>query len=291
PVIVLTSIDDIEFATRAVSQGAQDYLVKSDINGPLLIRSIHYAIERKKTQERLESYAAELENSNQQLKGFAHTVAHEVKSPLTVVSACLQILEANYRTQLSLDHWGFVEDANEALKGLTAMVNDLLDFSRMSSSRPSFEAVDLEAAFYHAYVCLRPAIKDAGAIVMHDPLPTIQGNETQMRQLLLNLIGNAIKYRGEQAPEIQIGAEERDDHWMIRVTDNGLGIAEKDRERIFEAFVRVHPESQIHGTGIGLALCRRIVENHAGRIWVEPNPGRGCTFFVTIPKKMPDTDL
>lgn len=291
PVIVLTSIDDIEFATRAVSQGAQDYLVKSDINGPLLIRSIHYAIERKKTQERLESYAAELEHSNQQLKGFAHTVAHEVKSPLTVVSACLQILEQHYRSQLSLEHWGLVEEANAALEGLTAMVNDLLDFSRMSSSLPSFEQVDLEAAFYHAYVCLRPAIKESCAIVTHDPLPVIQGNETQMRQLLLNLIGNAIKYRGEQVPEIQIGAEERDDHWMIRVTDNGLGIEESDRERIFEAFVRAHPETEVPGTGIGLALCRRIVEHHSGQIWVESNTGPGCTFFVTLPKKMPDTEL
>jgi signal transduction histidine kinase len=291
PVIVLTSIDDIDFATRAVSQGAQDYLLKSDINGPLLMRSIHYAIERKKTQERLESYAAELESSNERLKGFAHSVAHEVKSPLTVVSACLQMLEQEHTDQLNVDLLQHVEDANAALRGLTAMVNELLDFSQMGANRPNFEEVDLEASFYHAYVCLRPAIKSSGAVITHDPLPTIYGNEVQLRQLLLNLIGNAIKYRSERKPEIHLGAEAGEDQWIFRVADNGMGISAEDRERIFDPFVRVNAESQIPGTGIGLALCQRIVEHHAGRIWVEPNKGPGSTFVLIIPKKMPDTEL
>jgi signal transduction histidine kinase len=284
PIIVLTSLDDLEFATRAVGQGAQDFLVKSDLNGPLLLRSINYAIERKKTQEQLESYAAELESNNEQLKGFAHTVAHEVKAPLTVVSACLQILEQHYRRQLSKEHWEFVEDASAALRGLTAMVNGLLEFSRMGSDRPSFEEIDVEAVFYHAYVCLRPAINDTGAVVTHDPLPTIRGNEVQLRQLLLNLIGNAIKYRGGDAPEIHVSAEEGEHHWTITVCDNGLGISHDDQQRIFEAFVRVHQQHQIEGSGIGLALCQRIVANHGGHIWVESEPGNGSKFVFTLSK-------
>lgn len=284
PIIVLTSLDDLEFATRAVALGAQDFLVKSDLNGPLLVRSINYAIERKKTQKRLESYAAELESSIEQLRGFAHTVAHEVKSPLTVVSACLQVMENHYRGQLAAEHWEFVEDANKSIRGLTAMVNDLLEFSRMGSDRPSFEEVDMEAAFYHAYVCLRPAIKDTNAVVKHDPLPTVRGNEVQLRQLLLNLVGNAIKYCGDDPPEVHISAEESDGKWTLSVRDNGLGIQPEDHQRIFEAFVRVHNQNEIQGSGIGLSLCQRIVENHGGRIWVESEPGKGSTFCFTLPK-------
>jgi signal transduction histidine kinase len=277
-------LDDLEFATRAVAQGAQDFLVKSDLNGTLLLRSINYAIERKKTQERLESYAAELESSNEQLKGFAHTVAHEVKSPLTVVSFCLQVLEQHYRDQLSAEHWQFVEDAGAAIRGLTSMVNGLLEFSRMGSDRPSFEDIDMEAVFYHAYVCLRPAIKETGAVVTHDPLPTVRGNGVQLRQLLLNLIGNAIKYCSDKAPEVDVSAEESDEHWTFRVRDNGLGITPDDQQRIFEAFVRVHDQPQIEGSGIGLALCQRIVTNHGGRIWVKSEPGKGSSFCFTLPK-------
>jgi signal transduction histidine kinase len=283
PIIVLTSFDDLEFATRAVAQGAQDFLVKSDLNGPLLMRSINYAIERKKTQDRLESYAAELEISNAQLKGFAHTVAHEVKSPLTVVSVCLQVFDEHYRDELTAEHRELVSDAESALRGLTAMVNDLLEFSHAGSEQHEFELIDTEAAFFHAYVCLRPAIKESGAVVTHDSLPTAPGNEAQLRQLLLNLIGNAIKYCDKEAPEIHVSAERSDEGWRFSVRDNGLGIAAEDQQRIFDAFVRVHDQSRIQGSGIGLAFCKRIVENHSGRIWVESTPGQGSTFFFTLP--------
>ena len=286
PIIVLTSLNDLEFATRAVAQGAQDFLVKSDLTGPLLLRSINYSIERKKTQERLESYAAELESTNEQLKGFAHTVAHEVKSPLTVVSACLHVLEQHYRNQLADEHWEFVVDANTSIRGLTALVNDLLEFSRMGSDRPTFEDTDMEAVFYHAYVCLRPAIKNTNAVLTHDPLPTVRGNEAQLRQLLLNLMGNAIKYCGDDPPEVHLSAVESDGIWTFKVRDNGLGIRPDDHRRIFEAFVRVHDQNEIQGSGIGLSFCQRIVENHGGRIWVESNPIKGSTFLFTLPKDL-----
>lgn len=288
PIIVLTSLDDLEFAKRAVSQGVQDFLLKSDLNGPMLLRAINYAIERKKTQEQLESYAAELESSNEQLKGFAHTVAHEVKSPLTVVSGCLQIIEQNYRDALATDHWEFIEDAGAAVRGLTDMVNDLLEFAHMGTGRPSFEEVDMEAAFYHAYVCLRPAVKETHAVVTHDPLPILYGNEVQLRQLLLNLIGNAIKYCGDDPPEVHVSAEEGEENWEFSVRDNGSGIAPEDQSRIFEAFVRVHDKAKIEGSGIGLAFCQRIVENHGGRIWVESQRAKGSTFYFSLPRSKTD---
>ena len=290
PIIVLTSLDDVDFATRAVGQGAQDFLVKAEFNGPMLIRAITYAIERKKTQERLESYAAELESSNAQLQGFAHTVAHEVKSPLTVVSACLQMLAEKYRETLADEDWELVEDTSTAIHGLTTMVADLLEFSQIGSERPSFEDVDMEAAFYHSYVCLRPAIKETHAVITHDPLPSVQGNEVQLRQLLLNLIGNAIKYCDKEHPEVHISAEEGESDWTFRIQDNGLGIQEDDKNRIFDAFVRLQSQRQIQGSGIGLAFCKRIIENHEGKLWVESEPGKGSTFYFEIPKETPDSN-
>jgi len=286
PVIVLTSLDDLDFATSAVAHGAQDFLVKSDLSGPLLRRSISYAIERKKTQEQLESYAAELESSNEQLKNFAHTVAHEVKSPLTVVSACLQMFE-HYKQHFDHEGWQYVEDAVAALRNLTGMVNDLLEFSQVGSGNAGYVEVDLEAVFYQAYVCLRPAVKETGAEVTHDPLPTITGNEDQLRQLLLNLIGNGIKYSGEGPPQVHVACAEEDEQWRFTVTDNESGIAPEDHLRIFEAFVRVHDQAEQPGSGIGLALCKRIVRNHEGEIGVQSEIGKGSTFWFIIPKLEP----
>jgi two-component system sensor histidine kinase/response regulator len=284
PIVVLTSLDDLDFATRAVQQGAQDYLVKSDLSGPLLLRSIRYAIERKKTQDKLESYAAELERSNEHLRGFAHTVAHEVKSPLSVVVACLQMLDHKHRGSFDDETRGFVADANAAIHGMTELVNELLEFARVGSEVEEFEEVDVEAVFYQAYVMLRPAIRQTGASVTHDPLPTVRGNAVQLRQLLQNLIGNAIKYRGPRHPRIHVGVEGSSDQWTFSVQDNGLGILRADQERVFDAFVRLHKQSEIPGTGIGLAFCKRIVEHHGGQLWVDSAPGGGSIFHFTLPK-------
>ena len=286
-VIVLTSLNDLEFAAKAVQQGAQDFLLKTDLDGELLLRSIRYAIERKKSQDKLQAYAAELKRSNERLKGFAHTLAHEVKSPLTVVGACLENLEERLATRIDDDLRDFVHDARAAIHGLSDLVNELLDFARSGMRDECFQEVNLEAVFYQAYVHLRLAIKQTGARIAHDPLPVVQGNETQLRQLLQNLISNAIKYRSEAPPEIHIAALHTGDFWRISVRDNGVGIPEEDLERVFDVFVRVHDTPDIPGTGIGLAFCKRIVENHGGRIWAESEPGRGTTFYFDLPLHKP----
>jgi len=284
PIVVLTSLDDLDFATQAVSQGAQDYLVKSQLSGELLLRSIHYAIERKNVQDKLESYAAELERSNERLKGFAHTVAHEVMSPLNVVAYCLATLEQKFGERFDDQSREIVADAGGAIRGMTELVNELLAFARVGGDDQTFGEVDAEAVFYQAYAYLHPAIKEAGATVVHDPLPVVRGNEIHLRQLLQNLIANAVKYRRDEPLQIHVSAEEQNARWTFSVRDNARGIAREDQQRIFDAFVRLHDQAQIPGTGIGLALCKRIVEHHGGQIWVESVPAHGSTFYFTLPK-------
>ena len=284
PIIVLTSLNDLEFGARAVQQGAQDYLVKTDLGSQLLLRAIRYAIERKKTQEKLESYAADLERSNDHLKNFAHTVAHEVKSPLGVVATCLQMLHDKYQSRFDGETKEIVQDASSSIRGLADLVNELLEFARVGSEEQEFATVDMEVVFYQVYAQLRPTIRAAGAMLTHDPLPKVRGNEVQLRQLLQNLIGNAIKYRSNERPTIHVTVQDQPRHWTVLIRDNGLGIPREFHDKIFEVFVRLHHSSDIPGTGIGLAFCKRIVENHGGRIWVESNPGHGSVFCFTLPK-------
>jgi signal transduction histidine kinase len=154
----------------------------------------------------------------------------------------------------------------------------------VGSEEGAFESVELEAVFYQSYAMLRSAIKQSGAAVTHDPLPIERGNEVQLRQLLQNLIGNAIKYRSATRPEIHLSAEEDANFWTVRISDNGIGIPADYQQRVFDAFTRLHPQDAIPGTGIGLAFCRRIVEHHGGRIWVDSQPGQGSVFSFTLHK-------
>ena len=284
PVIALTSLNDLEFATSAVQQGAQDYLVKSELQGEILIRAIRYAIERKKSQDKLEAYATELERSNEHLRSFAHTVAHEVKSPLTPIKGCIDILKTTYGDDFDAETTELVEGSEAAIRGMTELVNELLEFARVDVQEQEFTEVDLEVVFYQAYVLLRPAMKENVAEITHDPLPTVRGKPVQLRQLLQNLIGNAIKYRSDADPRIHVSVADSGDRWKFSVQDNGLGIDSSDLERVFEVFVRLSNSSDRPGTGIGLGFCQRIVENHGGRIWVESEVSSGSTFYFELPK-------
>jgi signal transduction histidine kinase len=176
-----------------------------------------------------------------------------------------------------------IAEATAAIQGLMELVTDLLEFGRVDSPNEAFHEVDLEAVFYQAYTMLRHQIKQGNAVVTHDPLPAVQGKEVQLRHLLHNLLSNALKYHGASRPRVHLGVQSAEDHCVFSVQDNGLGIAPEEREQIFDMFVRLHDPERIPGTGIGLALCRRIVEHHGGRIWVESVPGEGSTFYFTLP--------
>jgi len=233
-----------------------------------------------------------LKRSNEHLRNFAHTAAHDVKSPLCVVVSCLDVLEQRHAAGFDPETQEFVQDARVAIRGMMELVNELLDFASVDCGDQGFDEVDLEAVFYQAYVFSRTALKKAGATLTHDPLPTVRGNEVQLRQLLQNLIGNAVKYRTDQPLAIHVGVTSQSTaedaaHWIFHVRDNGMGVPPEHRQRIFDAFVRLHHPRDVPGSGIGLALCKRIVEHHGGRIWVESDPDQGSAFRFTLPKTAP----
>ncbi|WP_169973742.1 sensor histidine kinase [Tautonia rosea] len=284
PVVVLTSLDDLDFAADALQRGAQDFLVKSEITGAILLRSIRYAIERKTAQRQLQDYAAQLERRNEELRRFAHLMAHEVRNPLNVVSLNLMLARraADDPKRLS----DVLGQAEGSIRSLSELVAELLRFADAENDeRQGTEIVPMERVLSDALKVLCETLREGRASVSNGPLPAVRGQRTQLDHLMQNLIGNAVKYRSDAPPSIRIEAEPTEGSFTrFRVIDNGLGINPEDRERVFEMFCRLHQPTRISGTGIGLAFCKRVVEAHGGRIWVEPSPyGSGSAFCFTLP--------
>lgn len=276
PVIVLTSLNDLDFGSEAVSLGAQDYLVKTHLNGELLHRTIRYAAERKKIQ-------TELQRSNEVLKGFAHTVAHEVRSPLNIVVCGLQLLQLKYGSLLDERSRQTLQDILHATFGMSELVTELLEFAKVGSRERVSDQVDMQQVLDRALTALAPTIAETRAEITASPLPRVQGDAVQLQHLLQNLLGNALKYRGERIPRIHVQADTAAAGWTFRIQDNGIGVPRADQERIFDIFVRLENGQAYPGTGVGLAFCKQIVEFHGGRIWVESEPGQGSTFYFTLP--------
>ncbi len=276
PVVVLTSLDDLEFAARAVQEGAQDYLVKTRITGELLQRSIRYAVERKR-------HAAELERSNRELHQFAHVVAHELKEPLCVLRLCYDAIRRRIGSKSDPSTDRLLQDSMDTAKGMARLIDDLLEYARVGEAERSFDRVECEEVLGKALANLRAAIEASGASVTHDALPTVCGDASQLSLLFRNLVGNAIRYRGGDPPVVHISTTRHDNKWRFSVRDNGVGIPPEHRDRVFRIFERLNPDKADGGSGIGLALCKRIVERHGGHIWVDSPEGRGSVFHFTLP--------
>jgi PAS domain S-box-containing protein len=230
----------------------------------------------------LEKTASELRRSNEDLSQFAYVASHDLRSPLKTVTSFVQLLELRYADRLG-DGKELLRHITDATKRMAALIEDLLRFSTVASSgQVSTELVDANNCFSAAVENLHMAIAESGAIVTKDALPQVAIDETSLVQLLQNLIGNAIRYRSKEQPRIHISAERRGGSFQFSCSDNGMGIAPEYYDRIFEPFKRLHG-SDIPGSGIGLALCKKIVERHGGRIWVESEVGKGSTFYLTIP--------
>lgn len=234
-------------------------------------------------RQHLEQSVAELGRSNAELQQFAYVASHDLQEPLRMVSSYTQLLGKRYKGKLDADADDFIAFAVEGAARMQQLIQDLLAYSRISRKGFEREPVSAGTALDHATDNLLIAVKETGAVVTHDRLPTVMADERQVTRLFQNLLSNAIKFRGQDPPRIHVSAERRNDEWIFTVQDNGIGIDPQYADRIFIIFQRLHNREEYAGTGIGLAICRKIVERHGGRIWMDSQPGKGATFSFTIP--------
>jgi PAS domain S-box-containing protein len=234
-------------------------------------------------EERLRKTLTELERSNRELEQFAYVASHDLQEPLRMVASFTQLLSKKYHNKLDSNADEYINFAVEGAKRMQDIIHDLLEFSRASSDN-KLETVNCNAALDKALKELEPEVKESCAIIRKEDLPVIKAKERQIVQLFENLLSNAMKFRGKKTPEIDIACSPEQGEWRFMVKDNGIGIDHQFSQRIFSIFQRLHDRSEYPGTGIGLALSKKIVENFGGRIWVESKPGEGAAFYFTIPK-------
>jgi len=226
----------------------------------------------------------ELERSNKELEQFAYVASHDLQEPLRMISSFTQLLARRYKDKLDAEANEFIDYAVDGANRMQRLINDLLIYSRIGTRGKPFVVTDLNDIIGQVLVNLNPAIEENHVIITNDELPTVSVDDTQMIQLFQNLIGNAVKFCAAETPCVHISVKENNREWIIGVKDNGIGIDPQYKERIFKVFQRLHSKEEYPGTGIGLAICRKIVERHGGRIWVESELGNGATFYFTITK-------
>ncbi len=250
--------------------------------GNLVFSSIRDITERKRA-EKLAKQAEDLAQSNAELQQFAHVASHDLQEPLRMVTSYAQLLETRYKGKLDADADVFLGFMIDGARRMQALIEGLLAYSRVGFKHKPFGAVDCNVAVQEAIHNLSKAIADAQATINCGGLPAVKADHRQLIQLFQNLIGNAVKFRGTEPPQIQVSASEDKNGWLFSISDNGIGIGLDHVDRIFLIFQRLHLASEYPGTGIGLAICKRIVEGHGGKIWVESTPGRGSIFYFTLP--------
>lgn len=239
--------------------------------------------ERKHAEEAIQRVTEDLRRSNAELEQFAYVASHDLQEPLRMVSSYVQLLGKRYQGKLDRDADEFIAYAVDGAKRMQNLINDLLAYSRVGTRGEDFSPVSTECLFEEAIANLQFAIEDSRATITHDPLPVVRGDSVQLVQVIQNLLGNAIKFRGDEPPCIHVGVQKAEGEWIFSVRDNGIGIDPKFADRIFIIFQRLNDRTVYPGTGIGLAICKRIVLRHGGRIWVESALGRGSTFYFTLP--------
>jgi PAS domain S-box-containing protein len=247
-------------------------------------------IERKRAEAVLARRSQELARSNAELQQLAYIASHDLQEPLRMVASYLQLIERRYPDRLDADGREFIGYAVDGARRMQALIDDLLTYSRIGTKAKPMQPIDCMEAVKTATQSLRLAITETGARITYDNLPTVVADATQLTQLFQNLIANAIKFRRNCPPEIEIRADSEEGFWHIAVSDNGIGINTEYFGRIFEMFQRLHGSKTYSGNGIGLTICRRIVERHGGRIWVDSVPGKGSVFTFTLPKQAGDAD-
>jgi two-component system, sensor histidine kinase and response regulator len=286
PVIIYTGAGSYDSAREALNLGAFAYLEKLNAPGELL-RHVHRAC-----RERVNRYALHLEQavaarteelarSNRELENFASVVAHDLRSPLLTISGYCQLVQEEYGPQLQAAGNEYLDQIVHGAARMNRLIEDLLEYSRAACSRHPWQPVEMESVVVQARANLEASIREQAAQIEVGPMPTVIGDPTQLVQLLQNLIGNAVKFRRQPAPRVCVTASRNGNCWLFAVEDNGIGIDKEHFERIFQTFQRLHgPEYP--GTGIGLAVCKKVVERHGGRIWLESVVGQGTTFRFSL---------
>jgi signal transduction histidine kinase len=237
-------------------------------------------------EERIQERTKELARSNAELEQFAYVASHDLREPLRAIGGMAQLLEQSQKDHMDSRAREYVNHLLEGVGRMQMLIDDLLAFSRIGSKTDMVQVVQTGGVMESVVANLSVAIQESGAVVTHEKLPTLRCDPTQLTQVLQNLIGNAIKFRGEARPEIKVGAELKGGEWVFTVRDNGIGIGPEYFDRIFVIFQRLHTRRAYPGSGIGLAICKKIVTLHGGRIWVESSPGKGSTFFFTYPERV-----
>lgn len=240
------------------------------------VASLRDITERKRVEKELASYAAELEE-------FAYVAAHDLQEPLRTIASFTQLLGQRYKGQLDAQADQYIELAVRGAERMRALIQDLLAYSRVARGKIDPRPTDSGAAFRKSLEGLQVSLEETGGTVTHDALPEVLADSARLEQVFQNIIGNALKYRGPEAPRVHVSARREETEWVFAVRDNGIGLDPEHALRIFEIFERLHAKHEYPGTGIGLAICKRIVEKHRGRIWVESELGKGATFYFTIP--------
>ena len=282
-VIFLTALDDKEHMRTAMREGADDYLTKP-LDPIELWTRLRVAARVMSLYRQIAAHQAELERSNAELAEFASVVAHDLRSPLTSIAGFSQLLQEYYTDQLDARATKCIAGITEGAKRMQALIEDVLAYAQVGAQGPPPEPIACAVVVERAVANLHAAIEERGALVTHGALPTVVADAMQLSQVFQNLIGNAIKYCRE-TPRVTIAAQREGAEWLFSVRDNGIGMDAAEAERIFDIFQRAHAAAEYPGTGIGLAICKKIIERHSGRIWAESCLGQGTTFKFTLPAR------
>jgi signal transduction histidine kinase len=286
-ILVSGALGDVT-AVECIKQGATDYVLKDGLARlpEVVRRALREKNERslrRQVEENLARKADELARSNADLEQFAYVASHDLQEPLRMVAAYTQLLAERYKGKLDADADKFIGYATEGAVRMQVLIQDLLAFSRVGRNGGSSESIDCNAVMKDVLQTLAGAIQESGAVVTHGELPALWADRTQITQIFQNLVGNALKFRGNNPPLISVQAEKTGQQWLFSVSDNGIGIAPEHADNIFVVFQRLHARTEYPGNGIGLAICKKIVERAGGRIWVESLAGSGSTFKFTMP--------
>jgi light-regulated signal transduction histidine kinase (bacteriophytochrome) len=283
PVILVTGSLGETMAVECIKQGIADYVLKQQLTR--LPTAVRRALQERRLRQEYKQSQEELMRSNRALEQFAYIASHDLQEPVRMVAIFSQLLAQRYGDKLDAEGEKYMKFVTEGALRMQTMIEDLLTYSRLGREGLSAKPTDCNEVVQRALSNLASLIQDCKAVVSCERLPVVVADAGLLLQLFQNLVGNALKFRRAEAPLVKLWAVEQKSDWLFSVSDNGIGIAPEQAENIFIIFRRLHTRTEYPGNGLGLAICKKVVEQHGGKIWVESVPGQGSTFKFTLPKQ------